>query len=122
MYDHLIEENGIYKDQISDNKLKSAAIEYFEKGNMPGYCITAHPYVDDDGPKFLIEFTPNNPMSINSIDILDIPDRFERVTCKLHPYYKDFLRFLSSESGISQDMLARSVLTRGLSLIIDQLK
>tara|TARA_R100001244_G_scaffold25113_2_gene25352 strand:+ start:18760 stop:19206 length:447 start_codon:yes stop_codon:yes gene_type:complete len=120
LYDHLIEDGNIYRDHISDIKFKAEVIKFFEDGNVPGYCAVANPYVTESGPTFRFEFIPNNPMA--DLNMLEVPDEFKRLTCKIHPYYKEFLEFLSSESGVSQDMIARSLLTRSLALVMDYFK
>lgn len=120
--DELIAENGSYKDPISKSKIKAALLEMFEKGDINGYCLIPRPIVDDNGPKCILEFSPHNPMSISKIEMLGLPENFERVSCRIHPYYKQILRVLSKTTSVSQDMIVRSILTRSLSLVFDQLK
>ena len=120
--DEIVAERGEYKDPITTGKIKTKLMEMLEKGDIPGYCLIPRPVVDDDGPRCILEFTPHNSMSISKIEMLECPVVYERVNCRIHPYYKQILRALSKSTNISQDMIARSILTRSLSLVFDQLK
>ena len=120
--DEIVTQHGVYKDPITLGRVKKLLLSMLEKGDIPGYCLMSRPIVDDDGPKYILEFSPHNSMSISKIEMLDTPETYERVSCKIHPYYKRILRALSKTTNVSQDMIARSILTRGLALVFDQLK
>ena len=120
--DEITKQSGAYKDQITTDKIRKALFVMLEKGDIPGYCLSPKPIVDEDGPKYILEFALYNPMAISKLEMLELPQVYERVNCRIHPYYKRILRALSKTTNASQDMIARSILTRGLSLVFDQLK
>ena len=122
LLDEIVVERGIFRDKITLIKVKTALYNMLEKGDIHGYCIIPKPIVDSNGPRCELEFSPHNPMSISNIEMLELPDKFETASCRIHPYYKQILRALSKTSKTSQDMIIRSILTHSLSLVFDQLK
>lgn len=116
----ILEDGGKYHDPIDEKDLKSYLIEIFEKGYMMGYCLTTRPIIDEDGPKMLLEFSPENPLG--SIDLIIKPEKGDKIQCTIHPQYKDLLKIVCKKAECTQDVMIRSILIRALDLINDQMK
>lgn len=118
--ENILEDNNKYYDPIKDHELKMFLINLFEKGNMPGYCLTTRPVIDETGPRMLLEFTPENPLG--SLDLIIKPEKGNTVQCKLHPQYKTLLKRICVKVKCTQDVMVRSILIRALDLIHDRMK
>jgi hypothetical protein len=116
----ILDDNNTYYDPIEPKKLKSYLMELFEKGYMLGYNLSTRPVVDEDGPKIMMEFTPENPLG--SIDLIIKPEVGKKVQCTIHPQYKSLLKIICEKADCSQDVMIRSILIRALDLIHDQMK
>ena len=117
----LLEDDGKYFDPIVTQDLKAFLLTLFERGHMPGYCLTTEPICDEEGPKMNIEFIPENLMA--SLDLINKPgEGGQSVTCVLHPQYKEFLKYICLKAECSQDTMVRSILIKALDQIRDQMK
>lgn len=120
LVEKMLEDEGGYYDPVVEKDLKAYLVALFEAGSIPGYCVTVRPAVDEEGPKMVLEFAPENPYS--TLDLILKPDKGQLIRCKLHTQYKDLLKFICAKSGCTQEMMVRSILVKALDLINDQLK
>lgn len=118
----MFEESGGYHDPVGVKRIQTDLMRTFEKGDMPGYCITVHPFVDEDGYCFMgLGFEPFNPM--DPLDIILEPEEGEGedVKCNLHLHLKRMLDRLAEKADCSEEDLVRSILIRGIQLIYDEM-
>jgi hypothetical protein len=109
------------KSSLKMRDLRLALLEAFENGNMPGYCLLSKPMVGEDGPYYVLEFTPDNPMG--SLDLIEAPEiDGQQVGCLLHLYYKNMVYDIAALADCTEDTLIRSILIKCLNQISDQLK
>jgi hypothetical protein len=117
----LLEGNPKYTDSIKQPELKLELLKLFEIGCMPGYALVSKPMVGDDGPYFILEFSPENPMA--TLDLIDKPESDgQKVSCTIHLYYKNMIKDVAGLADCNQDTLVRSILIKSLNMISDQLK
>lgn len=116
----ILDDSNKYYDPIETKELKSYLIELFEMGYMMGYCLATRPVIDASGPKVLLEFSPENPLS--TIDLIVKPKTGDKVQCTIHAHYKDLLKRVCKKAECTQDTMIRSILIRSLNLINDQMK
>lgn len=117
----ILEDGGKFFDPIIEGDLKNFMLTMFEKGYMPGYCLGTKYVCDEEGPKILLEFCPENAFAF--IDLIDKPEKQGKpVNCTIHPEYKDLLRTISKKAKCTQDTMVRSILIKALNKIYDQLK
>lgn len=120
LVESLLKDSGTYYDPVADIDLKLFLMSMFEQGHMPGYCLTTKPVIDEDGPKMVLEFIPENPFAI--LDLVAKPAESDNIKCALHPQYKDLLKFICKKINHTQDTVVRSILIKALDLIHDQMK
>ena len=114
------EEEGTYYDAIRQKELKIEILNLFEKGEFTGYVLKTFPMIDENGIYFVQEYSYDNQMY--PLKLFSVAKKSPKVTCSIDPYYKDMVKLIAKSSGCSQDMIVRSILTRGLDLLADAFK
>jgi len=117
----MLQDNGGYFDPVKEPGVKKALLMLFEKGAMPGYCLTLKYMVGEDGPFVTYEFKPENPFA--TVTLIKKPtEGGKKVTCTIHPYFKELIIEISKHAGTSQDQMVRSILLKALMMVRDQVR
>ena len=117
----ILQDVGGYYDPVEESSIKKALLMLFEKGAMPGYCLILKYMVGDDGPFVTYEFKPDNPFA--TVTMIKKPEEdSKRLSCVIHPYFKDLIVEISKHAGTTQDQMVRSILIKALIMVRDQVR